>query len=324
MISRNVSFLCPIEMLTTAGVADTSAVAPTIVISLDGTNSVPVNTVPIQITGTHTWTVLLTAAEMNAALVTIIATRTGDVPCVRHITTESTYEAPNNTSIETIAGGIVTLLADGATSSDVTTGIQTVIDTISALSDPTGIFQIIIDDLAEVYAVSAAAETEVQAAARFALLASALETLQTTTDAIDAATPAELIAARNAIIIALSVYISIPTSTPDGNDVIIPVVRNAIYTGTRGIPVTVSTLPPDAVDYRLTIRHQDSEKLYLTAAIIPVGNVFTIEFVAPGNIGTYMWDIEPRNVDGNYLSTLAKGTLTVIDDVTRPADWSVG
>jgi len=139
--------------------------------------------------------------------------------------------------------------------------------------------------------------------------------------AVNAASPANVTAARDAVIAALGIHVSIPATSTDVAQAI-PIVRNADYTGVRGIPVTVSVLPTGARKYRLTIRRTVTDTRYHTAEIVPVGNVFTLEFIAPDAPGGYSWDIEPRDEHDNSLPTLVSGTLTVINDVTRPTDWT--
>jgi len=244
MIPKGVAYKCPLEMLTTGGAADSGATAPTVTVILDGSaTGNPATNAPVQTTGTHAWYVLLTAAEMNADLVSVIATRAGDVPCVRHIVTESVYTAakagyldasidsrvasedytaPDNTTIGLIQAAvagintyITTTLGTPTPPDDITSILATITGLINDLPVSTEYeadISTILDALSSLTDELAEAQTKDLAAEQYASLAGLMATLQATAEALDPAHPSDVTSAQTALSNAITA-LDIPTAT---------------------------------------------------------------------------------------------------------------
>jgi hypothetical protein len=88
-IYKNTSKRIAFGSLTTAGAANT-ATTPTVTVSLDGAAPATATNTPTHL-GNGQWTIVLTAAEMNADLVALTATGTGLVPAYREFYTEADW-----------------------------------------------------------------------------------------------------------------------------------------------------------------------------------------------------------------------------------------
>jgi hypothetical protein len=134
-IYKNTSKRIAFGSLTTAGAANT-ATTPTVTVSLDGAAPATATNTPTHL-GNGQWTLVLTAAEMNADLVAVTATGTGLVPAYREFYTEADWTSTRAANLDaavstrsTYAGtdtaGTTTLLAR------LTAGRATALDNLDA------------------------------------------------------------------------------------------------------------------------------------------------------------------------------------------------
>jgi hypothetical protein len=134
-IYKNTSKRIAFGSLTTAGAANT-ATTPTVTVSLDGAAPATATNTPTHL-GSGQWTLVLTAAEMNADLVAVTATGTGLVPAYREFYTEADWSSTRAANLDaaissrsTYAGadtsGTTTLLAR------LTAGRATALDNLDA------------------------------------------------------------------------------------------------------------------------------------------------------------------------------------------------
>lgn len=133
-ISKGVAKTFALQSLTTAGVANASAL--TTQVSKDG-GAFTGTTNSASALGTDgTWTIALTASEMNADLVVVKGTNTGCVPVQREIYTESDYTSTRATKLDNLDAAISTRSTyAGGDTSGVTTLVSRITSTRAGLLD---------------------------------------------------------------------------------------------------------------------------------------------------------------------------------------------
>jgi hypothetical protein len=103
-IYKNTSKRIAFGSLTTAGAANT-ATTPTVTVSLDGAAPTTATNTPTHL-GSGQWTIVLTAAEMNADLVAVTATGTGLVPAYREFYTEADWTSAKAGFLDAAISGV--------------------------------------------------------------------------------------------------------------------------------------------------------------------------------------------------------------------------
>lgn len=113
-LQKGVGFPYMLEMLTIAGVPDTSAVVPAVTVNKDGVDG-DIAIPPTQVGETHKWYGVFTNAEADAKLVHLTAIRGGDTPCHKSYYPEGDY-TPTRAAYLDILNGLVAAIWDTATS----------------------------------------------------------------------------------------------------------------------------------------------------------------------------------------------------------------
>lgn len=105
-IQKNITRTITFQSLKTDGTANT-ATTPTCTVSKDGAAEAPAANAPSNL-GNGRWSIVLTAAEMNADVVSLVAYGTGLVPAQRDIFTEADYTAARSVKLDQLDVAIST------------------------------------------------------------------------------------------------------------------------------------------------------------------------------------------------------------------------